>query len=104
MTKGEILQTFSEINHYYNDCSRYDTLKRMLDELCDDVISMNRRCNMTEADIVYFLSWLADYAKDETFSMGERLATIRREASTALQGITKEREVNTDGMVRNVGE
>lgn len=53
---------------------------------------------MTEADIVYFLSWLTDYAKDETFSMGERLATIRREASTALQGITKEREA-TNGNV-----
>ena len=54
---------------------------------------------MTEADIVYFLSWLADYAKDETFSMGERLATIRREASTALQGITKEREAVNNGNI-----
>ena len=54
---------------------------------------------MTEADIVYFLSWLTDYAKDETFSMGERLATIRREASTALLGITKEREAGNNGNV-----
>lgn len=42
MTKEEILQTFGDINHAYNDCTKYDTLKRMLDELtepCDDAIS-----------------------------------------------------------------
>ena len=42
MTKEEILQTFSDINYAYNNCSKYDTLKRMLDELtepCDDAIS-----------------------------------------------------------------
>lgn len=42
MTKEEILQTFSDINYAYNNCTKYDTLKRMLDELtepCDDAIS-----------------------------------------------------------------
>ena len=42
MTKEKILQTFEDINHAYNDCTRYDTLKRMLDELqepCEDAIS-----------------------------------------------------------------
>jgi hypothetical protein len=42
MTKEEILQYFSAINYAYNDCSRYGTLKRMLDELtepCEDAIS-----------------------------------------------------------------
>ena len=42
MTKDEILEYFKDINHAYNDCTRYDTLKRMLDELqepCDDAIS-----------------------------------------------------------------
>lgn len=33
MTKEEILQTFSDINHAYNNSSKYDTLKHMLDEL-----------------------------------------------------------------------
>ncbi len=40
--KEEILQTFSDINYAYNNCTKYDTLKRMLDELtepCDDAIS-----------------------------------------------------------------
>lgn len=42
MTKNEILEYFKDINHAYNDCTRYDTLKRMLDELqepCEEVIS-----------------------------------------------------------------
>lgn len=42
MTKEEILQTFSDINYAYNNSSKYDTLKRMLDELtepCEDAVS-----------------------------------------------------------------
>jgi hypothetical protein len=42
MTKNEILEYFKDINHAYNDCTRYDTLKHMLDELqepCDDAIN-----------------------------------------------------------------
>ena len=42
MTRDEILEYFKDINHAYNDCTRYDTLKCMLDELqepCDDAIS-----------------------------------------------------------------
>ena len=42
MTKQDILEYFKDINHAYNDCTKYDTLKRMLDELqepCGDVIS-----------------------------------------------------------------
>ena len=42
MIKQDILEYFKDINHAYNDCTRYDTLKRMLDELqepCDDAIS-----------------------------------------------------------------
>ena len=31
--KEEILEYFKDINFAYNDCTRYDTLKRMLDEL-----------------------------------------------------------------------
>ena len=42
MTREEILEYFKDINYAYNDCTRYDTLKRMLDELqepCSDAIS-----------------------------------------------------------------
>lgn len=42
MTREEILQTFSDINYAYNNSTKYDTLKRMLDELtepCEDCIS-----------------------------------------------------------------
>ena len=33
MTKEEILEYFKDINHAYNECTRYDDLKRMIDEL-----------------------------------------------------------------------
>ena len=42
MTKQDILEYFKDINHAYNDCTKYDTLKRMIDELqepCADAIS-----------------------------------------------------------------
>ena len=42
MTREEILEYFKDINHAYNECTRYDTLKRMIDELpepCTDAIS-----------------------------------------------------------------
>lgn len=42
MTKQDILEYFKDINHAYNDCTRYDTLKRMIDDLqdpCTDAIS-----------------------------------------------------------------
>lgn len=35
MTREEILQEFSDINKVYNNCTKYDTLKRMLDELTE---------------------------------------------------------------------
>ena len=40
MTIEEILKEFNDINHVYNDCMKYDTLKRMLEileqERCED--------------------------------------------------------------------
>lgn len=33
MTKQEILDYFKDINEVYNDCTRFETLSRMLDEL-----------------------------------------------------------------------
>lgn len=35
MTRKEILQAFDDINFVYNDCTKYDTLKRMLEELTE---------------------------------------------------------------------
>lgn len=39
MTKEEILRTFSDIDYAYNSCSKFDTLKRMIDELTDTHIA-----------------------------------------------------------------
>lgn len=36
MSKEEILEEFKDINQMYNDCTKYDTLKRMLEELEND--------------------------------------------------------------------
>ena len=36
MTKQEILDTFKYINFAYNDCSKHETLSRMLDELLEE--------------------------------------------------------------------
>lgn len=35
MTTEEILRMFSDINYAYNDCSKYDSLKRMLNDLTE---------------------------------------------------------------------
>ena len=50
-TKEQILKCFKDINHAYNDCTRYDTLKHMLDELqepCEDAISRKAVLNVVE--------------------------------------------------------
>ena len=50
MTKEEILQTFSDISHAYNNSTKYDTLKRMLDELtepCEGTISRQAAIDAT---------------------------------------------------------
>lgn len=42
MTKKDILDYFKDIDAMYNDCTKHDTLKRMLDKLqepCNDAIS-----------------------------------------------------------------
>ena len=35
MTKQNILEYFNDINHVYNDCTKYDVLESMLNELQD---------------------------------------------------------------------
>ena len=37
MTKQEILDYFQDINHYYNDYTRYNSLLKMLDELIEEI-------------------------------------------------------------------
>ena len=61
MSREKILKYFKDINHAYNDCTRYDTLKRMLDELqepCDDAISrqavLNEIYNTDGISNIYF--------------------------------------------------
>ena len=53
MTKQDILDYFKDIDAMYNDCTKYDTLKRMLDELqepCGDAIRMDRIIQTNNAD------------------------------------------------------
>ena len=38
MTKEDILEEFHDINFFYNDCMKYDTLNNMLDELIGDKV------------------------------------------------------------------
>jgi len=45
MTKQDILDYFKDINHAYNDCTKYDTLKRMLDELQDPLADATKYFN-----------------------------------------------------------
>ena len=73
MTKNEILEYFKDINHVYNDCTRYDTLKRMLDELqgpCDDAISRQEVLNC-------FKKW-EPYLKGDSwsYSFGKELSEL----------------------------
>ena len=37
--------------------------------------------------MIYFLNWLIEYCPDNTFTTGERLSTICKEAKTALKEI-----------------
>lgn len=39
MTKEDILYRFKDINLYYNDCTAYDNLSRMLDDLISSAIA-----------------------------------------------------------------
>ena len=50
MTKQDILDYFSLIDFAYNECGRYDSLSRMLDELLDEE---HRR----------LLSWLGKFCR-----------------------------------------
>lgn len=47
----EILEYFKDINHAYNDCTKYDTLKRMLDELQSPILDEIRD------EIVHLHDW-----------------------------------------------
>lgn len=81
MTKEYILEYFKNINYAYNDCTRYDTLKNMLDELqepCEDAIS---RKDALFAVRVGILSTATVYGRSE-----EGMAT-RREIEGALRAI-----------------
>ena len=54
MNKETILDHFKDINHAYNDCTKYDTLKNMLDELQESILDKVRD------DIVHLHDWAFD--------------------------------------------
>lgn len=79
MTSEEILQTFSDINHAYNNSSKYDTLKRMLDELtepCEDCISR------AEA-----LKYAHDVELEDMFHMHETVKVVNAEDIESLPSV-----------------
>ena len=54
MTKQEILEYFKDINFAYNECTRYDSLSMMLDELMEvdeGKISVNRTHELMENEL-----------------------------------------------------
>ena len=67
MSREKILKYFKDINHAYNDCTRYDTLKRMLDELqepCDDeYIKVPKKAlkYRTAGMVAYNVEWLKNH-------------------------------------------
>ena len=52
MTTEEILEEFKDINHAYNNCTKYDTLKRMLEELEEEYDVKNLRIKLENAEDV----------------------------------------------------
>lgn len=71
MTKKEILEYFKDINHVYNESTRYDELNRMLDELtqlCEDSVLDDIR-----AEIENEYDRLSVTRADETLELGECL-------------------------------
>lgn len=53
MTKEEILHTFSDINYYYNNSTKHDTLKRMLDELSGIQLKIGKWQCVLRGDWIY---------------------------------------------------
>lgn len=57
----EILSEFKDINHAYNNCTKYDTLERMLHEL---VYSMAHKLDIDEKILVSLQSIIEDYLEE----------------------------------------
>lgn len=69
MTKQDILEHFKDINAMYNECTRYDDLSRMLDELqepCKDAISRQMAIDGADAIIARDTSGNNDVVKAMT--------------------------------------
>lgn len=56
--KEQILEHFKDINFKYNDCTKFDTLKRMLDEL-------EKELNPDINELIDMLTIVKDQAIDE---------------------------------------
>ena len=79
MTKEKIIDYFKDINVAYNECTRYDSLKHMLDELegpCEDCVS-----KQAVAEI------LLKYAHSE---VGKRFAEFLVSQINALPPVTSQ--------------
>lgn len=84
MTREEILDYFKDINAMYNDCTKYDTLKRMLDELQDPYEDAKKYF-----DTIYSISQTYDlsygFVKDEIEEIMKRCKGLRKQT---FEGMT----------------
>ena len=79
MTKDEILEYFKDVNHAHNDCTRYDTLKRMLDELqepCEDAISRQAVIDAIFFEPLYKLGMKKRYAEEAVPAIFEKIKAL----------------------------
>ena len=70
MTKEEILEYFEDINLYYNDCGRYNTLSQMIDKLLEQEpkwIPITTR-PMTEEETEHYFEY-SDMRIDDTYTI-----------------------------------
>lgn len=66
MSKDEILNYFSDINYAYNDSTRLDTLRRMLDELVEQA---EPRWHRVEDGLPPKATWVLTVATDENVKL-----------------------------------
>lgn len=88
MSKEKILEYFSDINYAYNDCTRLETLKNMLNELedvvhgewimCGTFMELNKQMCSKCGRVEFRMS---DYCPNCGAKMDGEVATVKNEDS-----------------------
>lgn len=73
VTKDDILETFKDINYYYNDCGKYETLSYMLDKFLEEQMTFRRqmfnRCAaQTHCETCEICIWFEQCEKERTLN------------------------------------